>query len=343
MKRPRLKAPLILSAAALILLCSGCLEQQETITVDRHGATKIDIEISGDPDQLSDPVLLPSGPDWKILERELDTTNNKPNLGVHAVAEVAPGSQFPPSFVPSGSPDYDLSLQFPGQVTVRTDGNRTYYTFSRNYKARRFAAFDFSEIPSLWDHDLESKVLDTGLQNVSKQDRQKYLEQLSSDYGYRYWRYYREALSSLLQSGALNDTTMQRLSDSAANYVEETITPDLVYSIMQRDEPQIQAALDSFAQLLDVHFLGTVSPVIGTRTKAIEQYKQAYARAHREYKITQELDGFEYNIDLIMPGTIVSTNGVLDSDKPGKVSWSFKGTKFHDADLPLYAVSVVNR
>ncbi len=210
MKATRTKLPLILSAAILLLIFSGCLEQQETISVAPNGTTTIDIEISGSPDQLSDPVLLPAEPDWKIIERELDTTNDKPSLSIHAIATVRPGSPFPPSFVTTKSPDFDLSLQFPGQLTMRTEGNKTYYTFQRKYEARRFAAFDFSEIPSLWDHDLETRVLDSGLLNVSEQDRQKYLEQLSADYGYRYWRFYHEALAGLLESGALSDTTMHR-------------------------------------------------------------------------------------------------------------------------------------
>ncbi len=111
---------------------------------------------------------------------------------------------------------------------------------------------------------------------------------------------------------------------------------------MKRDEPHIQTALDSFTTAIDDHFLGTISTVLQSKPGAIDEYKTTYHKAQRGYKITQELDGFQYDIDLTMPGTIISSNGVLDSKDPGKVSWSFKGTKFHDADLPLYAVSVVS-
>jgi hypothetical protein len=343
MKAFWLKAPLALTATAISIIFCGCLEHEENITVAPTGNTTIEVKLSGTPQSLRDSVLLPSGPEWRIVDRQLDSADHEPTLTIEAVATVPSGSPLPASFVPPTSPDYDLSLHFPGQVTMRTEGTRIYYTFRRNYEARRFGMYDFSEIPSLWDHDLEARVLDTGLLNASPKDRQQYLEQLSAGYGYRYWRFFCEGVAALVRSRAITDTSMPLLEAEAEQYLEATLTPQFVFGVMQRDEAQIQATIDSLGQVIDDHFRQMMSREAQVNSAALASYDRAYVRAQRDYDVTQKLDGFQYTINLVMPGVIIGTNGVLDAKAPNKVLWCFKGSKLNDADVPLYAVSVVTR
>lgn len=341
MTESRVRMAWVVIGLLVSLLCAGCLDQEENITVAENGNVTIEVTLSGKPDQLSDPILIPSGPEWEIRERSVDSSDKSPELTIRATANTPYGSPLPASFVAESSPDYTLSLHFPGEVTMESKGDRTYYTFRRRYEARRFATFDFSEIPELWDHDLESRVLDSGLLKASEEDRVSYLRQLSANYNYCYWRFFREALADLVRSSAMADTTFLRLATEASQYLEGTITPDLMLSVMQREEEEIGVFIDSLGREIDRHFKTVVAAAARPNSTAAVQFERAYTRVHREYDVNEVLGVFNYSINLVMPGTILSTNGIIESGEPSKVSWSIKGKSLHDADVPLYAVSVV--
>lgn len=343
MKEFRARGLVLAMGAACALLLAGCLDQEETITVSKNGHVAIEVKLSGKPDQFNDPILIPAGPDWQIRERKIDSSGDSPELTIVAVANTPYGRPLPETFVAKSSPDYDLALHFPGELTMTTEGNRTVYTFHRTYAARRFAAFDLSESPDEWDQDLETRVVDSGLLNLSEQDRSKYLQQLTDGYTYQYWRFFREALGGLVRSNVIADSMLTRLANEAAQYLDKTITPSLFLDVMQREEPQIAAAIDSLGRVIDRQFSTLVSGGRPGNSSVLAQFDKAYTRMQREYGVTEKLGGFTYHITLVMPGTVISTNGVTVPEEPGKVTWSFKGKKLHDADLPLVAVSIVER
>ncbi len=337
----RAKNSLIVIGAVCLLLLAGCLEQDETITVAKDGSVAMEVKLSGKPDQLSDPVLIPSGLEWDIRERKIDSSGDSPNLTILAVANTPYGRPLPETFVAKGSPDYKVCLRFPSELTMESKGNRTFYTFRRTYEARRFSAFDFSEVPEAWDHELEKRVTDSGIMKVPEADRIKYLQQLKQGYCYQYWRFFREALADMVRSDALTDTVMVRLANEASTYLEKEIKPELFLTIMQLEEKEVQTAIDSLALVIDRQFKTIVSGAVHDNGTKAEQFERAYSRVQREYEVTEKFNGTGYHVALAMPGTIISTNGVIDAGEPGKVSWSFNGKKLRDADVPLYAVSVV--
>jgi hypothetical protein len=343
MKEFRTRGLLFAVGAVCSLLLAGCLDQEETITVAKDGSVAIEVKLSGKPDQLSDPILIPAGPDWQIRERKIDSSGDSPELTIVAVANTPYGRPLPEAFVSRSSPEYDLCLRFPGEVTMKSEGNRTYYTFRRTYAARRFSAFDLSEVPEAWDHNLETRVLDSGLLKVSQKDRDQYLRQLTENYNYQCWRYFREAIAALVGSHTIADTVFVRLGKDAADYLDNTATPDLFLNVMQREEPQIQAAIDSLGLIIDRQFRTLVTGAVHGNSTALAQFDTAYAKVRREYEVTEKHNGMNYRITLVMPGTVISTNGVLEPEEPGKVTWSFGGKKFRDADVSLTATSVVER
>lgn len=341
MTESSVKKALVVIGTILSFLCAGCLDQEENITIAQNGNVTMEVKLSGKPDQLSDPVLVPSGPDWEVRARKIDSSSDSPNLTILAVANTPYGRPLPVTFVAKGSPDYNVCLRFPSELTMESRGNRTFYTFRRTYEARRFSAFDLSEVPEAWDHELEKRVLDSGIMRVPEADRAKYLQQLRQSYNYQYWRFFREALADMVRSDAISDTVMVRLANEASTYLEKEISPELFLAIMQLEEKEIQTAIDSLALVIDRQFRTIVSGALHDSGTNVEQFERAYSQVKREYEVTEKFNGTGYHVDLAMPGTIISTNGVIESSEPAKVSWSFNGKKLRDADVPLYAVSVV--
>lgn len=338
------KAHVLGTTVLLALLCAACLEHEEVITVAPDGSTEIVAQITGDYDQYTaDDLLLPQQPQWTVLEQRIDSTGDKRKLTYRASLFVPSGSPLPESFAKRENPYYDLSLRFPTQVKVWTEGNRTYYEFRRTYQARRFSALDVTEIPILWDQELEERVLDSGLLNINQQDRRQYLDQLVSAFSLRLWRLHRDALGDLVRAGSVSDTTFLRLTEEVAGYLEETITPELALDLIQLEEIQVERALDSIETTVSRRFQQAVHTAVGGKTLLLRQYEESIKRTKMDYALTQKLDSREMSIELNLPGTIISSNGIVVPEEPGRANWWFRGDKLHDADLPLYALSVVTR
>ncbi len=329
---------------AVVLVAVGCLERTEKITVAADGSAHIEVQIKGDAQALDGPQAFPAAPEWTIVEDRIDTTDNKLQMILRAERDVPYGLALPESFARRGSANYDLDLLFPTSITVRTEGNRTYYEFRRSYTARRFAAFDLTGIPMLWDKELEERVLDTGLVNASENDRRQYLGQLTQALAYRFWRMNREALAHLVQKRVLEPALMDSVATRAAAQFDETITPDFLYGVMQGHDETIALTLDSLEQAASGYFESALRTVAGRSGDALsDQFAEALELIKKEYRIAEMISGQEFAVELQLPGTILTSNGVVEVDEQGKVNWFFKGEDLHDADFPIYALSVVTR
>ncbi|HOD65962.1 MAG TPA: hypothetical protein PKM94_04650, partial [candidate division Zixibacteria bacterium] len=293
---------------------------------------------------LQSPLALPSAPAWTIIEQRVDSTQAQPELHLKASRTVPYGAPLPESYVTAETPSPELDLHFPTAVTVRTEGNRTYYEFRRTYQARRFGEYDITESPWLWDADLETKAIDSGLVNLSPDERRKYLEQLAAAFSLKHWRMNRNALAELVRSGSLEAATMDLIAARAAEHFERTLTTEFLFRTMQQSDETVTLTLDSLEAAFAETFRARLAEAVGTPAAAVlEQFEAALERVHRDQRITEVLSSDEFSIRLNLPGTIIESNGLLSPEEPGTVRWSFEGKKLHDADLPLYALSVVAR
>lgn len=329
---------------AVALIGTGCLERTEKITVANDGSAVIEVSFKGDAQVLEGPQAFPSAPEWTILESSIDSSTDQPQLTLRAAREVPYGSPLPESFANKESADYELDLQFPSTITVRHQGNLTYYEFRRTYKAMRFSAFELTEIPMLWDADLEERVVDSGLLNVSESDRDQYLDQFTTALGYRFWRMNRELLVRLVLNELLKPADLDTIAARAFTHFERTVTPEFLLAVMQEHDETIALTIDSLEQAMGDYFQSALVTAVGSADSiVVRQFNQERARVKKEYRFAEITGAQEFTVELQLPGTVLTTNGILEHDEPGKVAWFFKGDKLHDADIPLYALSVVTR
>ena len=158
-----------LVAVVMIALLSGCLVRTEEITIAPDGTTTILAEIRGESDDFDQLLAMPSEPEWTILQGpdpKAKSSDKKSEL--KAQVEVPYGSSLPHSYAAPGSEQERFDLKFPTEVRRWTEGDRTYFEFRRTYKARRYSCYNIAGTP-FWDDELEARVLEKGIFEVSQQ------------------------------------------------------------------------------------------------------------------------------------------------------------------------------
>jgi len=332
-----------LVAVAMITLLSGCLVRTEEITIAPDGTTTILAEIRGESDDFDQLLAMPSEPEWTVLqEPDLTAKSYDGKDRLRARVEVPYGRSLPHSYAAPGSEKERFDLQFPTEVRRWTEGKRTYYEFRRTYKARRYGCYNISATP-FWDHELEERVIEKGIFEVSQQDRRVYLEAYSQSLAYLQWRMFWQGLGALVHDGLLPGDTKAILEKEAMAYVEEAVTEERILGILSRDEAAIAQAVDSFINEVQDNLAMLYHRSVDTTDVGLLQaYTDAMWAVNHNYSVTEALTGQKLGIMLRMPGTIIDANGIIEEDDGMLVvHWFLRGSDFNDTDVPLYALSVV--
>lgn len=326
-------------AAVAVLLCVSCMERTEEITVAEDGVTTIVATFHGKVGDFRPPLAVATAPQWTILEHTVDTISDGDiDITLKAQQIIPYGQPLPETF--AASPN-DVNLRFPTRVKTWTDGNRTFYEFSRNYVTRDYTCYNLSET-KLWDQDLEDRVLVKGIFNVSENDRREYLDSFVGAFGYLHWRQVSEALGQLVHRGELSAAAKAELDQWVWHYIESTVTPMRALGIMGKQEDSISIALDNLTNELLTNIDRTFVAIVGAEDTVLhERYHDAYRQVAAEYAVSDALSTQDITVTVILPGTIVSTNGLYTIDEPNTIKWYFEGADLHDCDRPLYALSVV--
>ncbi len=337
------KTTLLIICTVLILTAVSCLERNEVITIDENGNTKISAQFKGEREDFDPPIAMPSENVWNVFDNSL--TNPPKNIDDEfiygAEMEIPYGSPIPSTFATENSPIKDINLHFPTEVNVWKEGNRTFYEFKRTYQARDFLTFNLSET-ELWDQELEEKVWESGIFNVTEEERELYLEQYGIGYGYLNWQLFSKTLGELVRQGDISVVIKDTLDKIMYSYLEDAVRPVRLLGIMGQPDDSIEIAHAAFEEEIHDFMLTKLIDVIGKdKTRIHKRGIRIFEKLQQEYAVTQSLDDNTFAITLNMPGYIIDTNGMIDFDDAGKVEWEFSGKHLHDVNKPLYALSVV--
>ncbi|HUV29975.1 MAG TPA: hypothetical protein VMY05_02625 [Acidobacteriota bacterium] len=327
---------------AVLAVTQGCLTRSEEITVDRDGRATIVAEFEGEVDDFGPPISLPAEPDWEILSDVIDSSDAdkiERNLKVRRV--VPYGEPLPETYATGERGDPKASLRFPGEIRYWKEGGRTFYEFKRTYLARRYFRFN-GEAESMMDKDLEKRVLEKGIFEVSEEDRTKYLALLARQAQHRQRELLSEILGMLVLEHGLPVSVKVNIQQQAEPYIVNAITPAKLLAVLAMDEDSIGAEFDKLARDLQQSFAGLVMSAAGSDPAGSgARFETARRAVEHEYKLTEALNSNGFDVHVRLPGEIVTTNGERDRENPGAVGWTFGGEDLHDRDIPLHALSVV--
>jgi hypothetical protein len=338
-----LRGTVIASLAGIaLILCTGCLERTDEITVAKDGTTTIVAIFDGPLGQFSLAASLPSSPDWEVLEEKVDSSDSdKPRKRLVVNKLIPYGQPLPESYASPGTPEYETSLRFPTEIKMWREGNRTFYEFNRMYEARRHGRFNavkgFEE-----DRELESRIADSGIFQVSEEDRTRYLSQLSTYSRFRYLGFLSEALGKLLTEGAITPSKKQDIEHVAFDWLKEKFVPDTILAVLSLEDDQIDREVNRlhrevFQRLVSIH-RDQAAVRAGTDR---DRLAEVFAQLDLETETTEAMDPHNFEISLRMPGELISTNGLISPEERDLVTWKFKGNELHDRSIPLYALFVL--
>jgi len=88
-------------------------------------------------------------------------------------------------------------------------------------------------------------------------------------------------------------------------------------------------------------FVRSLREDAGFTRNRITRFEQGYDRAERYYRITEELGGHHFEIEVEMPGVVIAHNGDHENHEgeASVVKWSFDGKAFRDRPHELQAIS----
>lgn len=325
----------------MLLLLTGCLEHREEIVVHSDGSVDITAKIEGDIEDFKAGVAIPDSSEWIINKLQYDTTKRAVKLKMEAYREIPYGKPLPATFAVKGSDPDSLQLYFPTEIKMWKDGSRTFYEFKRIYHARRFQRYHGNEDMQI-DPELENRVMENGIFNVSEKDRQQYTDQMLLQFGMQHFYQFEDMLNQLVIQNKLTAAVKDSTLLAVEEYFDSTLTNELILSILKLDDDDIEQAYTRLMQKTRDDFTSIYSAISGdNNTGEGSAYRTAYNRILQETTITEKLGGHTYIIIIGLPGSIVNTNGFTDISSPGEVMWEFKGTDLHDRQVVLHAVSIV--
>lgn len=337
-----LKRLLPFSLIAILLLLTGCLDRSETIVVDKQGNTTITAEFSGKKADFEKSRSYPTAQLWNITKNETSKGDDGSlKLDLTADQHIDYGKSIPEIFTEDSTSAF--SLHFPTSVRMWKEGNKTYYQFNRSYKARMFARFNGPEESDKSD-SLEKKISEKGIFNVSEKERSEYIQDLKESLMYHNYFIYDEALGVMIRNDAFSVKEKNEVDEKMQEIFESNITEAKLLAILALPDSSIESEYNKLLSLIEKKIVELVSNSVGSDQSQLgSPFQTALEQIHTTYDITEALISDKFSIYLQLPGEILSTNGYTDFDKPGQVYWEFDGTALKDKDIPLYAISVVEK
>lgn len=339
MRKKSFKPISLLLTLTVILAITGCIDRTEEITIAENGETTILAKFEGEGEGFKPPVALPSAPEWTYLT---DTANfDRDRIDFKAEIVIPYGQPLPETYAKVKNGEDNINLRFPTEVKYWRDGNRTYYEFKRTYQARKYIRYNYMADEEM-DKELEKRVTDEGIFNLSEEDRQRYISKLADSFTYFHYMIFSDVLGELVMNRTIFASIKKTLEKKARTHIEGIITPELVLDILGRDDDEMSEAIDELNVRVENEIVQLYKKEIGGSDKTKnERFEEVLEKTKTDYEITQKLGASQFVVLVIMPGEIISTNGLTDPDEPFSVGWIFKGSEMHDKNIPMYALSVV--
>ncbi len=349
--------PILATSIGLALVtASGCVEREETITVARDGSVIIELEYEGTEQEMTKGDAMPSEESgWRVV-RSTKKEDDETKLILESKRRFEPGEPLPGSFAAPDDPDADLYLEFPTILRLERRRDGTYYYFRRVYTPRRWGYVRHWQ-DKFVDNNVR-KLGDKPVEELTSDEQRQIVEAFAAVESFKQLEFTAIALEESNPDLPVEHGLIARRA--ILQYYEETsdaygggpsyfaqlisrcspLEEDQRNECFDRDTERILAeAYDAYVQSLRVD--------ARLAEWQIDVFEEAYARAERTFEITDQLGGHAFEIDVVMPGTIIAHSALdadIDVDEEENVSsvrFQFEGDWFRDRPYEIIVVSRV--
>lgn len=334
---------------AILPVATGCFGRGEKIKIAQDGSATVSISYEGSREDFQTEDALPSlasGWDVSITTKE---DGDKQKQEMEAERYFAPGSELPSSYASSDDPDADLCLSFPTELRIDDRSDGTYYYFSRTYQPRRWAYVRHWH-DMFFDDDVKA-LADKPKEELTQDDLVKIVEALAGIEVFKQLEFAKIALDECLPDHTPKTWLLARRAtldvyENDSDYFRKVIERCDLATEQERAacyDAEARRFLDrGYAALTD-----SLEERSGFTRPLLAAFDAAFERASREYRITDQLGGHYFEIEVEMPGKLVATNGEdadYDADRDATtVKWQFEGNAFRDRGEELVFISRIDR
>ena len=330
---------LVYASPALALMIGACVTRKETIRIAADRSVTIQLEYEGGVGELDHDDAMPSAASgWEVL-RISKQEEDEEKILLQAERTFAPEAELPQSYAPKSDPDRDLYLAFPTTLETEQREDGLYYHFSRVYTPRRWAYVHY------WEDKFTEQFKDEpekSVEDMTQEERVKIAKGLSGVEAFKLVEFAEVALDAV--EADLAPDRWLRARRAVLDSYEHIDWGALVHEYMVTPEADRDAYFDEvwkrFAQDAHDALLRVLRAHGGLDAAHLERFQHALDRAERYYSITGALGGHQFEIRVVMPGTVVAHNAdKLDDD--GQAVWEFAGDAFRDRPFELLITSRV--
>ena len=351
-----------LATVVLLALSAGtsCVERTETITIARDGAVIIELEYEGTEEELARGDAMPSAETGWNVARETKKDGDDVEVVLKSKRRFEPGDPLPSTFAAADDPDADLYLEFPTTVRMERRRDGTYYYFHRVYTPRPWAYVRHWE-DKFFDDNIK-KLTDKPVEELTFGDRIQIVEAFAGFEAFKQIEFAKIALEEsnpdlpveqwLIARRALIGFYEEELEVYEQEGVYSGPIVDTIEFCERLPEDEKDKCFDEEARcILAAGYDALVRSLrhdTGLAKWQMATFEEAYTRAERHYKITEQLGGHVFGIDVVMPGTIIAHNAIdgdveVDPAEEGSntsgVTFTFEGNWFRDRPYEIVVVS----
>jgi len=341
---------LVFLAVPAALSCTGCVQREEKIKIALDGAVTIELNYEGPENEIADGDAMPSTESGWEVERSVEKKDDGVEVKLQSVRRFEAGGPLPGSFAVEGDPDADLYSSFPTEVRIERRHDAIYYYFRRTYQPRRWTYIQ------LWQDefidDEIKKLGDKPVNELTPEEQGKIAEAFAAVEAFKQIEFSSIAISESHPDLPVEYGLMARRA--LIDYYTEADEGGDLQRVMEMcgglaDEKLRGECFDREAtRILGEAYAGYIASLkvdAGFKKRDIAAFERAYKRAERYHKISEQLGGHNFGIQVTMPGEIIAHNALDDDvdvdeeEHTSTVEFEFDGKWFRDRSYELVAVS----
>ena len=325
-----------------MLAVLGCLERDETITIEPDGTAHLLVVFKGNPDDVrTGDAMLEDPGQWEVKDRIEEDDDGDEDLTRTATLTVPAGGEFPTHFAGDDTELADLCLAMSTSLEIEERPDGTYYHFRRVYHRRDWARIDY----------FRRKFVEDSLKKLEEEDFAE-LDGTGQ----------RQIARDLLDLEGLKTLV---LAEAAAKAVEPPLRQDdrlAIHQVIAGVFREVDA--DRIVKILllgddhrDAEIARGVQEVKDELERKINEilferdpagtlgrvFMDQFERERRRYAISEDLADEHWKVVVELPGRILGHNSLACDSDDGEVKWEFDGDALYDRDEVLLATSVVEQ
>jgi len=341
---------LALLALPAALSCTGCVEREEKIKIALDGAVTIELNYKGPENEIADGDAMPSAESGWEVERSEEKEDDGVKVRLQSERQFAAGEALPGSLAAHDDPDTDLYSSFPTEVRIERRHDAIYYYFHRTYAPRRWTYIQ------LWKDefidDEIKKLGDKPVNELTPEEQGKIAEAFAAVEAFKQIEFSSIAIAEshpdlpvehgLMARRALIDYyteadesgDLQRVMEMCGSLSNEKLRGEC----FDREATRILG--EAYAA-----YTASLKADAGFKKADLAAFEHAYRRTERYHKISEQLGGHNFGIQVTMPGEIIAHNALDDDvdvdeeEHTSTVEFEFDGKWFRDRSYELIAVS----